>query len=210
MKTRIPPLLALAALLGCIQENHASPELMGICANPAPEAGGCSYAATCEQYALFTYFYDPTAAPDLLVPIEIRNQLADNSDPTSGRVNTNDAVIQQFNFEYLIGSNTPVLTASENVSVVLPAATTKTALVPVIPASLNATMSALPPGTQFVVNVRAAGRYTDERYFETGPFRVPAGLAAAGAFPPLPCVAPEVSRACPQPGQSNTQACVTP
>ena len=208
MKTRIPPLLALAALLGCIQENHASPEFMGICTNPAPDKSGCLYSPTCDSYALFTYVYDPAATPDLLVPIEMRNQLADNSDPTSGRVNTNDAVIQQFNFEYLIGSNTPVLTASENVSVVLPAATTKTALVPVIPASLNATMSALPAGTQFVVNVRAAGRYADERYFETGPFRVPAGLITYS--PPLTCTAPDQLEACPQRGQSGSYACVTP
>ena len=209
MKTRIPPLLALAtALFGCVAENHASPEFMGICTNPAPDASGCLYSPTCDSYALFTYVYDPAAIPDLLVPIEMRNQLADNSDPTSGRVNTNDAVIQQFNFEYLIGSNTPVLTASENVSVVLPAATTKTALVPVIPASLNATMSALPAGTQFVVNVRAAGRYADERYFETGPFRVPAGLLTYS--PPLTCTLPDQLEACPQKGQSGSYACVTP
>ncbi|HEU4383077.1 MAG TPA: hypothetical protein VFR85_06165 [Anaeromyxobacteraceae bacterium] len=209
MKTRILPLLALAgALFGCVQENHASPEFTGICANPAPSDTGCSYAATCEQYALFNYYYDPFAAADLEVPIEMRNQLADNSDPSSGRINTNDAVIQQFNFEYLIGGNTPVLTASEDVNFTLPAASSKTAIVPVIPASLNGLMRTLPAGTAFVVAVRAAGRYADERYFETGPFRVPAGVATYS--PPLICTAPDFLAACPKIGQSGSYACLTP
>ncbi len=208
MKTRVLPLLALAAALGCYQENHASPEFMGICAAPTPDKDGCVYPAACDLFALFTYVYDPTVAPDLLVPIEMQNQLASNADPTSGRVNTNDAVIQQFNFEYLIGSNTPAFTASQDVNLVLPVASTKIALVPVIPASLNAVMQGLPAGTQFVVNVRAAGRYADERYFETGPFRVPAGVAAYSA--PVSCVAPAFLGACPQVGQAGSYACVTP
>ncbi|HEY6105537.1 MAG TPA: hypothetical protein VIV59_06125 [Anaeromyxobacteraceae bacterium] len=212
MKTRILPLVALAAasLFGCSQENHASPEFMGICANPAPSATGCSYSATCEQYALFTYTYDPTVARELRVPIEMLNQLASNADPSSGRLNTNDAVIQQWNFEYLFGGSV-ALTAAESTNVVLPASTHKTAVVPVVPASLNTTMRTLAAGTSFVVNVRAAGRYADERYFETGPFKVPARVDGFATFtPPITCTAPAFLVVCPQGGQSGTYGCVTP
>ena len=207
MKTRIPPLLALAgALCGCPQENHAGPEFFAICSNPEPTPG-CLYPAACEQIALFNYAYDPTVAPDLLVPIEMNNPLLDNSDPSSGRVNTNDAVIQQWRLEYLAGGIS-VATAAYDQTQVVPAASHTVALVPVIPVSLNLWAQGLPSGAELVVNVRAAGRYLDERYFETGPFRVPVSIGTYSA--PLNCTPPDELRACPQVGQTGSYACVTP
>ena len=206
MKNRILPLVALAAVLcGCPQENHVGPEFLAICANPEPDTGGCIYSSTCDAIALFNYQYDPAVAPDLLVPIEIFNQLVDNSDPSSGRLNTNDAVIQQWRFEYWYGG-VMVNTAAANQTLVVPASSHAVGLVPVIPAELNGWASAMPPG-DIVVDVRAAGRYADERYFETGPFRVPVGVTT---YVPYFCTAPDVLRACPQIGQSGTYACVTP
>jgi hypothetical protein len=207
MKTPILPLLALAAALcGCPQENHASLEFFGICANPAPAATGCPYADTCGTYALFTYLYDPLVDSELLVPIEFFNQLPDNSDPSSGRVNTNDAVVQQWRFEYVF-AGTVFATAAASDNFVVPVQSHKVAMVPVIPASLNTLMRGL-TGIEIDVNVRAAGRYLDDRYFETGPFKVPAGTGIY--VPPATCTAPAVLQACPQLGQSGTYACVTP
>lgn len=210
MKIRIPALLALAsaALLACEQENHAGPEFVAICANPDPDAGGCTYASTCDAVALFNYAYDPFVADDLLVPIEFSNPLLDNSDPSSGRVNTNDAFIQQWRFEYLApATGAVVMTARFDQALTVPTEGTTVGLVPVIPESLRAWAQAL-VGVDLVVNVRAAGRYADDRYFETGPFRVPVGIGFAA--PAISCTAPAVPRACPQLGQSGTYACVTP
>lgn len=207
MKTRILPLVAFsAALCACPQENHVGPEFLGICANPAPDAEGCSYSPTCDQIALFNYHYDPTVASELLVPIELFNQLADNSDPSSGRLNTNDAVIQQWRFEYVYGG-VMVATGAANQTLVVPAGSHTVGLVPVIPAELNAWAAGMPPG-DIVVNVRAAGRYADERYFESGPFRVVTGVISYA--PPISCTAPEILLACPQVGQSGTYGCVAP
>ncbi len=206
MTTRILPLLALsAALCGCPQENHASLEFFGICSNPAPTATGCTYSSTCDTYALFTYRYDPTAVADLLVPIEMSNQLPNNADLSSGRVNTNDAVIQQWRFEYVY-NGTIFATAAESANFTLPAQQHKVAMVPVVPASLNGLMTGL-VGVDFDVNVRAAGRYLDETYFETGPFKVPVGVATY--VPPFTCTTGTLE-GCPQKGQSGSYACVSP
>lgn len=214
MKTRFLPLLALAAALSaCHQENQASLEFYGICDNPKPDGttGGCTYTSSCALYALFTYWYDPISASELLVPIEMFNQLPNNADLSAGRVNTNDAVIQEWRFEYLLGGILFADATSPD-NVVVPAGSHKTAIVPVFPASMNALMSAFPSGTTFVVNVRAAGRYLDDRYFETGPFRVPAAVKSPYTTyaPPPTCTAPAYAAACPQIGQSATYGCVTP
>ncbi len=99
MKTRILPLALLgAALSGCIQENYASLEFYGVCAGPTPDTttGACVYSASCDLYALFTYWYDPAVVSELLVPIEMFNQLPNNADLSAGRVNTNDAIIEEW------------------------------------------------------------------------------------------------------------------
>ena len=208
MKNPILPLLALsAALCGCPQENHASVEFFAICGNPTPDTSGCTYSATCDSIATLPYRYDPTVAPDLLVPIEFFNQLPNNADLSSGRVNTNDAVIQQWRFEYVY-AGIIFATAAESVAVVIPAGAHQTAIVPVVPTSLNALMTGL-VGVDFDVNVRAAGRFLDETYFETGPFKVPAGVRSA-PFTSLTCGTGSLLAGCPQDGQSGAYACVPP
>ena len=206
MKSHILALAALAATAAaCVQENHSSVEFRGICANPAPDTstGGCVYDSTCGAYALFTYWYDPSVAAELLVPIEMFNQLPDNTDLSIGRLNTNDAVIQQWRFEYLLGGFVVLEEAAED-NLVVPAASHTVALVPVIPSSLNALVSGLGAGS-IVVNIRAAGRYLDERYFETGPFKVPAEFCNGCYTPPITCTTQLL--ACPQTGQTGSYVC---
>ncbi|HET6923779.1 MAG TPA: hypothetical protein VFI16_11595, partial [Anaeromyxobacteraceae bacterium] len=94
--------------------------------------------------------------------------------------------------------------ATAATNLVLPTSSHKTALVPVFPASVRGLMAGL-YGIDFEVNVRAAGRYADERYFETGPFRVPAGVRVYS--PPRTCVSPSVLIACPRIGQAGSYDC---
>lgn len=209
MKTRTLALAALAAALcGCPQADHASLEFYGICAGPKPDtsttAGGCTYSSTCALYALFHYWYDPAVLAQMVVPIEMFNQLPNNADLSSGRVNTNDAVIQQWRLEYDMGGGVTLPVAVQD-NFTVPAASHKTALVPVFPTSVNALMRTLPAGTEITVSVRAAGHYLDERTFETGPFKLPAGVRTYVA--PVTCVAPKVVVACPAVGQEGTYDC---
>lgn len=207
MKTRILPLALLAAALaGCGQANHASLEFLGICSNPAPTNTGCLYQNTCGTIADFVYWYDPAAAVELLVPIEMFNQMPNNADASSGRVNTNDAVIQQWRLEVRYGSLV-VATVNAGVNLVVPANSHQVAIVPVLPVNLNTMMRGF-YGWEFSVRVRAAGRYLDETYFETGPFNVPVQILYAPT--PRPCTPPAYAWNCPQPGQAGTPGCVTP
>ncbi len=206
MKTPILALAALAAALsGCVLDNYASPEFFGICGNPAPDSttGFCTYSSTCGTY-MSSYWYDPAYGNGLVVPIEIVNQLPNNADVTALRVNTNDAVIEQWEFDYAVGNPGSYATfqsATFGTTVVVPAASHVVALVPVVPAGLGVFLPA------FIVNVRAVGRYLDDRTFETGPFGVQVYQATYSA-PVLSSCTGYVG-ICPQPGQAGTPGCVT-
>lgn len=204
MKT---PTLALAALAlsGCVLDNYASPEFYGVCANPAPDSttGFCTYSSTCGTY-MSNYWYDPTSPYGLVVPIEMFNQLPNNADVTALRVNTNDAVIEQWEFDYAVGNPGSYVTfqsASIGTTVVVPAASHTVALVPVVPPGLAVLLP------YFVVNVRAVGRYLDDRTFETAPFGVQ--VYQATYVPPTLSSCTGYVAVCPQPGQASTPGCVT-
>lgn len=197
MKTPILALAALgAALSGCVLDNYASPEFYGICYSPAPDSttGACTYSSTCDSY-LSGYSYDPTYPGYVIVPIEMFNQLPNNADVTALRVNTNDAVIQEWRLEYMVGSAS-VATATAVTSTVIPAGAHLVAFVPVDVTPMM--------GLPFVVNVRAAGQYLDDRTFVTGAFGVPLSVMT---YVPMTCTT-GTAEACPRAGQEATQGCV--
>ena len=206
MKT---PILALAvlgtSLSGCVLDNYASPEFYGICAGPTPDAtsGACIYSSTCGMY-MSSYWYDPASPYGLVVPMEIFNQLPNNADVTALRVNTNDAVIEQWEFDYVVGSPGSYATfqsSTSGTSVVVPAGSHIVVEVPVVPAGLAVVLPA------FIVNVRAVGRYLDDRTFETAPFGVQ--VYQATYVPPTLSSCTGYVAVCPQPGQASTPGCVT-
>lgn len=198
MKTPILALAALAAALsGCVVDNYATPEFFGICVSPAPDTttGACTYSSTCGTYTS-GYAYDPTYPGSVIVPIEMFNQLPNNANPSALRVNTNDAVIQQWRLEYMVGG-VAVATATAVTSTLIPAGTHTVAFVPVDVTPMF--------GLPFVLNVRAAGQYLDDRTFVTGAFGVPLSVMT---YVPMTCTT-GTAKACPRAGQESTQACVT-
>ncbi len=189
MKTPLLVLAALAATLsGCSVDNYASPEFMGICVSPGPDTttGACTYSAPCSAY-LTSFWYDASYAGTLVVPIEMFNQLPNNADQSAWRVNTNDAVIEEWRIE--VGG---VTIATASTSLVIPAGTHVVALVPVVP-------------VVGAVSIRAAGRYLDDRTFVTGAFGV---TIFPGTYAPMTCTT-GTAKACPRAGQEATQGCVT-
>ncbi len=205
MTTRILPLVALAAALaGCLQENHASIEFEAVCFPPEPDAtkGTCDYSNTCDKVLGGTFWADVSVVTEAVALIQINNQLPNNEDLSAGRVNTNDAFIQQFRFEF-VGTALPEVWVDANVTV--PAASSQLAFVPVLPPSTVLALTAA--SGHLVVTVRAAGRYTDERTFVTGPYKVPVDFCS-GCFVPPTC-ASGVYFVCIQPGQSGNYVCKT-
>lgn len=208
MKTRILSLLPLAAALcGCLHENEASVQFYAVCYPPTPTATGCSYPDKCDQVALGTFWADTAVVREAVAPIEIRNQLPDNRDLSSGRLNTNVAYIQQFRMEFVLpGSGATLPEEWVDANVTVPTNGSTVGLVPILPPNIMTILA----GTtgHLMVNVRAVGRFADERYFVTGPFKVPVDICT-GCSGAIACTAPAVAAACPQLGQYAAQACVT-
>lgn len=200
MKIRARVLAALAmASGGCIVDNHASIEFFAVCSPPAPDTsnGACLYPASCETVALGTFTADVSFVTEAVAPIELRNQLPNNADLSIGRVNTNDAFIQRWlvglgGLEFVVNANTTV-----------PAAGSTVALVPLLPAAAVSLLAG--SGGQVVASVRAAGRYADDRTFETGPYEVPVDFCTGCYVPPI-CTTAVI--ACPQEGQSGFYDCL--
>jgi hypothetical protein len=216
MKTRILPLALLAAALaGCVQENEASPQFFAVCFPPDPDTttGACIYPAACDSVALGTFWADVAVVTEAVAPIEIRNQLPDNSDPSTGRLNTNVAYINQFRFEFhLSGSSDTLPEEWVDANVTVPTSGSTVALVPLVPLGLRAYLAGLAGFTSghFTVYVRAVGKYADDRYFSTGPFKVPVDVCN-GCTPVFDCdpttAAIELPFQCPQAGQYATAKC---
>jgi len=227
MKTRILPLIALAAALcGCPHENEASVQWFAVCFPPAPDStsGGCIFPSSCEAVALGTFYAYVDSIYEAVAPIEIRNQLPDNTDLTSGRLNTNVAYIEQFRLEFG-GTALPDEWVDTNVTV--PTDGSTVALVPLLPPNTTFFLTTLlggpgqPTFTHLMVSVRAAGRFADERTFVTGPFKVPVDVYDAPPCPPpvagSVCYSPpdcdpvlagiQAPLACPQLGQSAIVTC---
>ena len=213
MKTRILPLAALAAVLsGCPLENEASIQFYAVCFPPAPDTttGACIYPDSCEAVALGTFWADvdyltqPGRSGMAEAPIEIRNQLPSNADESIGRVNTNIAYIQQFRFEFVLpGSGATLPEEWVDANVTVPTSGSTVALVPVLPPATTALLSGL--AGHLMVNVRAVGQYADERYFETGPFKVPVDFCSGCYIAPV-CTTAVI--ACPQEGQYAAYDCL--
>lgn len=99
MKTRALLLALPAVLLGSCRDNRVSVDIQQIC-YPTAE---CSFGATCDKVVLGTPLLDVASltanAPGVLV-LQLENQMPDNTNTATGRLNSNDAHIDQAAIEY--------------------------------------------------------------------------------------------------------------
>jgi hypothetical protein len=107
------------------------------------------------------------------LPIQMNNQLKSNADASTGRVNTNDAHVEQYTITYGVpGFALPGSVALTNDTV--PAEGNTVVLVEVLP---NVTVTQLlvlatATPTTIVAEVVASGRYDNGNTFETGAYRI--------------------------------------
>jgi hypothetical protein len=191
MKTRIAALAsaallgALAAASGCV-DNRASIQVQAIC---VPN-DTCEFAETCDAQYIGYPTLDKTtsASDDLWLLLQVENQLPENEDLGTGRLNTNDAHVDETVIAYegamageqSIGSN--VLVPAQGTAVI----SVKLDLSPSPAPGAGATAEAL-------ARVRLRGYYDDGTRFETGDFPilikicsgcVPAAGCLVGTCPP--------------------------
>ncbi len=211
MKTRVLAHLAALSLAlvlpGCV-DNQAFLEFDAMCFPDAPTTGTCpASAATCTTVVGDgRLFVDLAVVGELIQQIQINNQLPNNADKTTNRVNTNDAQIEEFRFTYsTAGASIPAATVKQ--SVLVPAAGSQSPFVVVMPASILAVLSGLSLPTEVLVNVSAAGHLKDGSSFVVGPYPIPVTVCSV-CTPTLVCTtAGQVPTCCPQPGQVANCAC---
>ncbi len=221
MTTRLAILTCALALVAsaCTAENHASIELFGLCAPPS-DAKTCGLSGTCGQfiasarpwvYLTVATSATTTRANGLEMFTEVRNQLPNNADPSSGRVNTNDATVTGYELDYksefynrtayFYPANFPV-----------GAAGTFTPVIKFIPDEIALEMAnTLPASSAPVtveVGVRLHGRYGDDRTFDTGTFPIAVDVYNT-TFPGYACpkATDIVTAVCPNVGQTASITC---
>lgn len=217
IRRTLVPLLAAAALVagagGCGRDNRGSVAFKSLCFPPTPDTttGACPLQATCTAVlANGALWVDlATSGNTLEYPIQIDNERPDNTDVSSGRTNSNYALIERFDLKYQAkGFTLPAASSSQTVNV--PSAGSTVAEVELIPATAGAALAAaLPAGpTDLTIEVTAHGRYGDDTQFDTAPFQVPVSVTQ-GLIGPITCVdtTKKLIGVCPQQGQTAVASC---
>lgn len=183
MKTRnavLASALALGAALfahGCA-DDRASVQIQMVCF-PTDD---CTFSETCgAQYIGWVTLDTTQSANDVAwLFLQVENQLPDNSNANTGRLNTNDAHIDEVIVEYegfplpkvVIGSNFTVLAGGTSVI-----------SVEAVTATGGAALDIANFAGELLAKIRLGGYYDDGTRFETGEFpvtiRVCAGCVGA-------------------------------
>src|SRR5512138_232288 len=184
MKTRLVALAsvallgALAGASGCV-ENRASVQTQAICMPP----DSCTFSETCEAQYIGYPMLDKGASPNdtLWLTLQVGNNMPNNSNVDVGRVNTNDAHIDEtvIAYEGAMGGE-----QSAGSNYLVPAAGTA-----VVSARLNLTAAvagAAAATTEVVAHLRFRGYLDDGTRFETGDFPI-AVLVCSGGCAPAAC-----------------------
>jgi len=176
MKTRAfllaLPLLALAACA----DNRASVQVQAVCS----ATDDCTFAETCDTQALGNPIIDTARTKVLDLPLQVENQLPDNTNRAIGKTNTNDAHIDEAVVEYQ-GAYTGRAVLEMNAVVF--ASGSSVIFVQIIPSVVGTALGA--PGTprEVLANLKLRGYYDDGTRFETGEFPVAIKVCTTGCAP---------------------------
>lgn len=223
MNLRALAVLGLAiALTGCTVETTPSLFVVGICGSPDDPAKCTAPAGECTTYLngqLFTYASVLTAggAYDnfLTAVAEVNNQAPDNSDASTGRVNTRDAIIESAKISY----SSPGLAISsvepQDLFTPVRAAGKSTIFLPIMStATVQQIIGLLPAGTasvDVIAHLKLAGHYVDGTTFETGTFDIPARVLNEQFDATIGCADPaQVRFYCYYPGMTGKSVCAAP
>ncbi|HYG68572.1 MAG TPA: hypothetical protein VD838_12965 [Anaeromyxobacteraceae bacterium] len=232
MKNRALTLVIAAGLaIGCAEDNNASVFITAACYPPEPEDGQCTVSDTCELFLTGIPFVDlNTTQNSFVLPLEFRNQLAENADDSMGGTNTNVAFVEDLRFDYRapaqpattdqdgdgdVDGNDVILAvdltdvrAPMTAFSIEPGGTAVAWLELIAPGVGNSLVGS---GTRVVtIDVRAGGHYNGGSWFETGSFQIVAEMCRGCAPATSPCAAGEIYTACPQRGQTSNFTCEAP
>ncbi len=179
MKTRLSA-IALAAALGavaaaggCTADPRQSVQVQQICLPTT----SCTFSSSCDAQYIGYPALDLAGSPSktLWLTVQVANQLQNNADLTVGKVNTNDAHIDETDVTY-----EGALTGSESYGSVFVVPAASTAVVSVQLHMAGAVGGAGAATNEVLANVRLKGSYDDGTRFETGPFPVTVKVCSSG------------------------------
>jgi len=213
-------LVALAPLgTGCVAANDTSVEAMYVCA-PADDAAACAPSSgECDRY--LTGYADLWMRLDdgaggfypngLWFFMQVANNRPPNPDEGVGQLNSANARITDYVLSYEgPGFSTEDYTYS-TVTVTVPAESTATPFVALLPEEISAGLGALiPDGETWPIDVyvRFKGHFLDGKEFETGKFKVKTYMTDAN-FPGYTCpnATDVITAVCPNEGQTSSWTC---
>ncbi|MGC3997932.1 MAG: hypothetical protein QM767_10730 [Anaeromyxobacter sp.] len=223
-------LVAVAAgAAGCTVEKVGTVDLTGVCTWP-DDATACAFSDGCDAYNLLRYqaYVNVTDGVDtfwneLLVPLELRNQVFDNADDTTG-TNSNDAFVESWELSFSspdLGGGLGSTTYPAVVTRVPAGGNTAVSVATVVPYTFMETIStamtnAGVSGAMVRVDVRAKGHYGSGgsgRAYESGTMQVWVELFnATWSGYGCPVAGEVVVAVCPPNalGQTATVACEAP
>jgi hypothetical protein len=170
---------ALVLLVGGCRKNEVSIEMFGLCSMP----DNCTFGGTCGSLVIDTPLIDVTgAAADgdaMWLAVEVHNQLDNNADPESGRVNTHDAMFESYSLSFsgprpsaMPATLSDIPATAGHASQVIPANGTAVIGFEPVPLSLIESLAAgtTPAGPNYdevTVSVTFKGKVKDGSHWET-------------------------------------------
>jgi hypothetical protein len=165
--TRLLLLGSLGLATACVDTN-APIQIYAICA--PPDADTCSFAAKCDAQYIGVNTVDTAAAQRYWLFVEVHNQLPVNEDGGIGRVNTNDAYVQEVTVTYR-GLTLPA--ASHLLQSVVPAAGTSVISIFPLTEATVAAIGAVAGTVDIVAVVTLKGLLADGSKWESAPWEIP-------------------------------------
>ncbi len=222
MKTHLAAFTCALALVasGCTVSNRATVEMFALC-GPPEDASKCGMTGgTCDTYLA-------SARPEVWLTVgssangfqmftEVHNQAPNNADPSSGRVNTNDAIVTGYELDFasaLYNRSSYPFPANFGV----PANGSFVPVIQYIPEEVAMDMrtvfgseGATAP-IPMTVTVRLKGHLLDGTTFTTGDFPITINVWNT-AFPGYACpnLTDVITAVCPNAGQTSSWTCTSP
>jgi hypothetical protein len=197
-------LLPLAFLGAACSAKPPTVAFNQVCA--PPDATNCTFSATCDAQYIGPPTVDLGVTNLLWLTVEVHNQASDNTDEVIGRVNTQDAFLQEIDVSYS-GGSLAIGDASTRVQQTVPANGTAVISIYPIPTSAGLGPGSLGAGTSTTViaKVKGKGIFGDGSSFETPDWEVPVTLCN-GCLGAIACAAGQTLSLCPP---NNGQAPLT-
>jgi hypothetical protein len=199
--------VALAAAATSCSVKAPSVAFSAICA--PPDAGNCTFASTCDAQSIGPPTMDVAHTSQLWLTVEVHNQAVDNTDETIGRVNTQDAYLQEVDVSYSGALAIPA--SASRMQEMVPAGGTAVLSVFAIPTSAGLTGASVGAGSTVgvIAKVKGKGIFGDGTSFETPDFEVPVDVCNGCIGQPV-CAAGTTLVVCPPSDRSPVEVGQSP